>query len=104
MLTGETLENIEFEQVRGLDGLKEATIDIKGTPVKVAVVHTLGEARKMMDKVAAGEADYHFIEVMACPGGCIGGGGNPIRNWKKVKERTANVYKHDRELHYKKVS
>ena len=102
VLTGETLKNIEFEQVRGLATLKEATIDINGTPVKVAVVHTLGEARKMMDRVAKGEADYHFIEVMACPGGCIGGGGNPIRNWKKVKERTETVYQHDRELPYRK--
>lgn len=80
VVTGETLPKVDFEAVRGLDGLKEATVDLNGTKVKVAVVHTLARAKEMMDKVRAGEADYQFIEVMACPGGCVGGGGTPIVN------------------------
>lgn len=80
VVTGETLPKIDFEAVRGLDGLKEATVDLNGTKVKVAVVHTLARAKEMMKKVRAGEADYQFIEVMACPGGCVGGGGTPIVN------------------------
>lgn len=79
-VTGETLAKVDFEAVRGMDGLKEATIDLNGTVVKVAVVHTLARAREIMERVKAGTADYTFIEVMACPGGCVGGGGTPIVN------------------------
>lgn len=102
VLTGSELKDLEFTAVRGIEGLKEATLDIAGTEVRVAVVHTLSEARKMMDRVVSGDANYHFIEVMACPGGCIGGGGNPIRSWKKVLERTAEVYQQDRDLPIRK--
>ncbi len=102
VLTGKTLENIEFTAVRGFKGLKEAEVDINGTLVKVAVVHSLGEARKIMDRVVAGTADYHFIEVMACPGGCIGGGGNPVRNWKKVEKRTIKVYSQEKDISIRK--
>ncbi len=77
--TGKTLENVEFTAVRGLEGIKEATIPVEGIgDVKVAAAHGLGNARKLLEKIKAGEADYHFIEVMACPGGCVGGGGQPI--------------------------
>ncbi|SHJ41352.1 NADH-dependent [FeFe] hydrogenase, group A6 [Parasporobacterium paucivorans] len=102
VLTGEELKQLEFQAVRGFEGLKEAAVDINGTTVKVAVVHSLGEARKIMDRVVDGTADYHFIEVMACPGGCIGGGGNPVRNWKKVAKRTVNVYQQDKDLPIRK--
>lgn len=78
VVTGETLARLDFEAVRGLDGVKEATVNLAGTDVKVAVVHSLARAKEMMDRVQAGTADYHFIEVMACPGGCVGGGGTPI--------------------------
>lgn len=78
LLTGKELDCLDFHDVRGLQGVKEATLDIGGTKVRVAVAHTLLNARKIMDKIRAGEADYHFIEIMACPGGCIGGGGQPI--------------------------
>lgn len=64
--------------VRGMEGIKEATLKVGDLDVKVAVAHTLGNARKLLDKIRAGEADYHFIEVMTCPGGCISGGGQPI--------------------------
>lgn len=102
VVTGKALKDIEFTDVRGFAGLKEASIDINGTIIKIAVVHSLGEARKIMDRVVKGDADYHFIEVMACPGGCIGGGGNPPRNWKKVKKRTIKVYSQEKDLPYRK--
>ncbi len=78
LVTGEHLEKIDFVAVRGLKGVKEATIELPpvGT-VRVAVAHGLGNAKKLLDKVKAGE-QYHFIEIMACPGGCINGGGQPI--------------------------
>ncbi len=69
--------NIEYEKIRGMETLKTATIEIADTKVNIAVVHTLGEARKLMDEVRAGKCSYHFIEIMACYGGCIGGGGQP---------------------------
>lgn len=79
VVTGETLAKLDFVEVRGLEGVKEAAIDFPplGT-VKVAVAHGLGNAKHLMEKVRSGEADYHFIEIMACPGGCVGGGGQPI--------------------------
>ena len=60
-----------------MDGIREAEVDIEGTKVKVAVVYGTANARKLIEKIKAGEAEYHFVEVMACPGGCIGGGGQP---------------------------
>ena len=75
--TGKTLPRIEFSQVRGMDGIREATIDMDGFELKVCVVHTLNNARIIMDKLRAGELDYHMVEVMSCPGGCIGGTGQP---------------------------
>jgi len=79
IVTGETLANLNFEVVRGLEGVKEAAVELPplGT-VKVAVAHGLSNAHKLLEKVKAGEAEYHFIEIMACPGGCIGGGGQPL--------------------------
>ena len=102
VVTGETLENVNFESVRGFDGWKEATIQMKDLEVKVAIVHGLGNARKLIEKVRAGEADYHFVEVMACPGGCIGGGGNPPKTWKKMQERIAAIYAEDASLPVRK--
>jgi len=102
VVTGETLANVEFEAVRGFDGIKEATVSIGGTDVKVAIAHGLGNARKLMDALRSGEASYHFIEIMACPGGCIGGGGNPIKDWKKMDARLEAVYRHDKELPLRK--
>jgi NADP-reducing hydrogenase subunit HndD len=79
VVTGKTLKELDFVAVRGLEGVKEASVDLAplGT-VKVAVAHGLANARKVLDKVKAGEADYQFIEIMACPGGCVGGGGQPL--------------------------
>lgn len=78
VLTGEDLKAVDYNDVRGMEQTREAELTVAGNTVKIAVVHTLASAKKMLDRVRAGEADYQFIEVMACPGGCIGGGGQPI--------------------------
>lgn len=79
-LEGKALDNIDFEAVRGTDGIKEATLKVAGTDVKIAVVSGLGNARKLLNDIRDGKADYHFVEIMACPGGCVTGGGQPIVN------------------------
>lgn len=96
-VTNRTLEKLEFNEVRGMEGLKEASVDLDGTIVKVAVAHTLNNARSIMDQVAAGESPYHFIEVMACPGGCIGGGGQPITRTNELRaKRMEAIYDEER--------
>ena len=102
VVTGEKLEKLDFEAVRGFDGWKEAQVDLNGTVVKIAIVHGLGNAKKLIEKVRAGEADYHFVEVMACPGGCIGGGGNAPRTEAKMKERLRAVYEEEKRLPIRK--
>ncbi|MBQ6626656.1 MAG: iron hydrogenase small subunit [Ruminococcus sp.] len=108
VLTGEDLESIEYTDVRGMDDIKEATYDVAGMQVKVAVTSGLKNAAKLLDKVKSGEADYQFIEVMCCPGGCINGGGQPIvdghtRNFVDVKGlRAAALYDDDKNLTYRK--
>ena len=82
LITGEELKKLEFEDVRGTKGLKKATVQIGDKEIKVAVAHGLGNARKVMEDIKNGTADYSFVEVMACPGGCIMGGGQPIKNSK----------------------
>ena len=96
VVTGEELKDLDLHAVRGFDGIKEAEIDLKGTKVKVAVVHGTGNAQKLLDAIKAGEKDYTFIEVMCCPGGCITGGGQPIVDAKtqmsvNVRELRAKV-------------
>jgi NADP-reducing hydrogenase subunit HndD len=76
-LTGEEAVSVDFHDVRGTQGIKEATYDVAGTQVKVAITSGMVNAKKIMDKVRAGEADYHFIEIMGCHGGCVNGGGQP---------------------------
>ena len=76
-LTGEELEKVEFVEVRGTEGIKEAVYHVAGMDVKVAVASGLSNAKIIMDKIRAGEADYHFVEIMCCPGGCVNGGGQP---------------------------
>ncbi len=78
VLEGKSFEKLDYEAVRGTDGIKEATLTVAGTEVKVAVVSGLGNARKVLNDIRDGKANYHFIEVMACPGGCVTGGGQPI--------------------------
>lgn len=88
VLTGEDLKAIEYTAVRGMEGIKEATVRIKDMDIKVAVAHGTANAEKLLDRVRKGEATYHFIEVMGCPGGCINGGGQPII---MDKEKTEEV-------------
>ncbi|MBN2852180.1 MAG: iron hydrogenase small subunit [Clostridia bacterium] len=109
VIEGHEIENIDYEAVRGLklDGVKEATVSTKidgnDVDVKVAVASGLGNARKLMEKIQAGEADYHFIEIMACPGGCIGGGGQPIPTTTEIrKQRIEGIYKGDKDMPIRK--
>ena len=79
VVVGENLPNLDITPVRGLDGVKEAAVTVGELgEVRVAVAHGLGNAKKVLDRIAAGTADYHFIEIMTCPGGCVGGGGQPL--------------------------
>ena len=78
VLTGEDMPRLEYDDVRGLEGIKEATVSVNGTDIKVAIVHGTANAAKLLNAIRAGEKTYHFIEVMGCPGGCVTGGGQPI--------------------------
>ncbi len=99
LVTGKELENIELTDVRGLEGVKEATINLGGKDVSVAVVHGLGNIREILDQIREGKSPYTFIEVMCCPGGCIGGGGQPIPTNDEIrKKRIEGLYKADRNL------
>ena len=99
VLTGEKLENVDIAAVRGMEGVREATIQVGGLPVKAAVAHGLANAAQVLDKIAAGEGDWHFVEIMACPGGCLGGGGQPIPTSPEIREaRAAAIYQADRDL------
>lgn len=95
-LTGEELKELDFKEVRGTEGIKEATYPVAGLDVKVAVASGLRNAKELLEKVNAGEADYHFIEIMGCPGGCVNGGGQPqvtadVRNFVDYKALRAKV-------------
>ncbi len=96
-LTGENDDSpIEFTDVRGVEGIKEASYDVAGLNVKVAIASGLSNAKTLLDKVKSGEADYHFIEIMGCPGGCVNGGGQPhvpasVRNFEDIRALRAKV-------------
>ena len=100
-LTGETLGSLDFEEVRGTEGIKEASYLVNGLEVKVAVASGLANAREILEKIRRGEADYHFIEILACPGGCVNGGGQPqvpaeVRNFQDIRALRAKVlYQND---------
>ena len=108
ILNGKPLDNVDFTAVRGVEGIKEATIEAGGMQLKAAIVSGLGNARKLLDKIRAGEAEYHFIEVMACPGGCVTGGGQPIRDAKLRmdidlrSERAKALYAEDKNASFRK--
>ena len=95
-LTGEDLKEIDYTDVRGTDAIKYATYDVAGMQVKVAVTSGLSNAAKLLDDIRAGKADYQFVEIMCCPGGCVNGGGQPIvpasvRNFVDIKKERAKV-------------
>jgi len=98
MLTGETLEKIEFEQLRGLEGIRKAEVKIGDLNLKIGIAHGLGNARKLLEQIQRGESDFHAIEIMACPGGCIGGGGQPFHHGDEniIKKRQQAIYEIDR--------
>jgi NADH-quinone oxidoreductase subunit G len=97
-ITGKTLENVDFHALRGIEGVREATINVEGTDYKIGVAHGLGNARKLLEAIRSGEAKYHAIEIMACPGGCVGGGGQPYHHGDSeiIKKRTEAIYREDK--------
>lgn len=107
-ITGKELPNLEFTEVRGMEGIKEASYEVGGLTVKVAVASGLANAKELMKKVRKGEIDYQFIEIMACPGGCVNGGGQPVvaasvRNFEDVRgKRAAVLYNIDKNMPLRK--
>lgn len=96
VFTGKTLPSVDFKAVRGMTGIKEAEVDLDGTKIKVAVAHTLKNARIILDEIEAGTSPYAFIEVMTCPGGCLGGGGQPIPTNAFIRQKRAeSIYYED---------
>ena len=95
--TGEPLKNVNFEQVRGLNGVRRATINLNGFELKVGIAHGLGNARHLLEDIRNGHNEYHVIEIMACPGGCIGGGGQPLHhgNSEILYARANALYRED---------
>lgn len=101
-LSGKELDNIDFQEVRGSKGIKEAEIEIKGKKLKIAVANGLGNGKLILEKLKKDPKAYDYVEVMACPGGCIGGGGQPMPTSPKIREKRAEgLYKIDREKKYR---
>lgn len=98
LYTGKKLKRLDFNELRGMDGVRQATIDFDGLQLNIGIAHGLGNARKLLDEVRAGRSKFHAIEVMACPGGCIGGGGQPLHHGDSsvLKARAAAIYREDK--------
>ena len=102
-VTGKTLEKLDFTDIRGFEGIKETTVSLNGKDIHIAVAHTLKNARILMEQIKKGTCQYDFIEIMACPGGCIGGGGQPKGTTNAVrKERMKALYQIDKNLPIRK--
>jgi NADP-reducing hydrogenase subunit HndD len=97
LYTGKTLEKVEFHALRGMEGIRSATVDFDGLQLQIGIAHGLRNARKLLDDVKAGKSHYHAIEIMACPGGCIGGGGQPYHHGDSgvLSKRVAALYTED---------
>lgn len=95
--TEKKLEKVEFEQLRGFEGVRSAEVDFDGLKLNIGIAHGLGNARKLLESIKKGESHFHAIEIMACPGGCIGGGGQPLHhgNIEILKARAAAIYRED---------
>lgn len=95
--TGKTLPKVDFEELRGMEGIRSATVDFDGLPINIGIAHGLGNARKLLEDIKAGKSHYHAIEIMACPGGCIGGGGQPYIHGDTsiLKARQKAIYQED---------
>lgn len=108
LLTGEDLDSLDYSEVRGTSGIKEATYNVAGLEVKVAVANGLMNASKLLDSIKSGEKSYHFVEIMCCPGGCINGGGQPqqpasVRNFVDLKAlRSSALYEADKDMPIRK--
>jgi NADH-quinone oxidoreductase subunit G/NADP-reducing hydrogenase subunit HndD len=103
LVTKKELKNLDFVAVRGMTKIKEATIDLDGTKINVAVAHGLGNAKELLERIKRGEKAYHFVEIMACPGGCIGGGGQPIKTTNAVREQRIDaIYREDKRMPLRK--
>jgi NADP-reducing hydrogenase subunit HndD len=102
--TGKKLDRIDFTELRGLDGVRSATIDFNGLKLSIGIANGLGNARKLLNDVRSGKSQFHAIEVMACPGGCIGGGGQPLHHGNSdiIKARAAAIYNEDRKKSLRK--
>ncbi len=96
-LTGESLKEVDYHQLRGLEGIREGSVRIGDMEVKIGIAHGLGNARKLLEDIRDGKAEYHAIEIMACPGGCIGGGGQPYHKGDSeiIKKRAEAIYRED---------
>ena len=97
-LTGKELENVDFQQLRGMEGIREAKVQINDMELNIGIAHGLGNARKLLEDIRDGKSNYHAIEIMACPSGCIGGGGQPYHhgNIEILKKRQEALYKNDK--------
>lgn len=95
--TGKKLEKLDFEQLRGFEAIRSATVDFDGTPIKIGIAHGLSNARKLLEDIKAGRSEFHAIEIMSCPGGCIGGGGQPLHHSDSsiLKARAKAIYSED---------
>ncbi len=98
LYTGKKLSRLDFNELRGMEGVRQAVIDFDGFPLSIGIAHGLGNARKLLDEVKAGRSTFHAIEVMACPGGCIGGGGQPLHHGDSsiLKARAKAIYEEDK--------
>ncbi len=97
LYTGKKLDKIDFEEFRGLEGIRSVTVDFDGVPLKIGIAHGLGNVRKLIEEVKSGTSPYHAIEIMACPGGCIGGGGQPFHHgsMEVLRKRARALYNED---------
>lgn len=97
IFTRKELPRLDFEELRGMEGIRKATIDFGGTPINIGIAHGLGNARKLLEEIQAGKSEFHAIEIMSCPGGCIGGGGQPYHhgNAEILKKRQRAIYEED---------
>ncbi len=104
LYTGKTLQQVDFHELRGMEGIRSATIDFDGLKLNIGIAHGLGNARKLLDEVRAGTSKYHAIEIMACPGGCISGGGQPFTHLKEeiLVKRAAALYTEDERMTIRK--
>ncbi|HOB26580.1 MAG TPA: NADH-dependent [FeFe] hydrogenase, group A6 [Bacteroidales bacterium] len=104
LYTKKPLPKIEFEELRGMEWIRKATVDFDGLKLNIGIAHGLGNARKLLEEIQAGKSEFHAIEIMACPGGCIGGGGQPQHHGKSeiIRARQKAIYEEDRRLPLRK--